>query len=458
MPMNFDGANDGADIGSPAGLDNIFAGGGTIMGWIRAEGFGGSGFGRVFDKSSNNVSAGGWALFVDGGAESSFHFAHDFSTTLGRWLTPVNSVVLNTWIHVVVAYDNSSAANDPAIYIDGVLQTLIETTPVGTADSDAAEDLMLANLEGSPRAFNGQMADMRIYDRVLDAVEVEIIFNGQGVDGILDGILAWWPMADDRPDVAGQDSYSHGQTNTTGASLTLSVDVPPETEDGDPLLLVLASSGDSSGTPEDITTPAGWTAVNPGQTDLPATFSTPSVWIFERAASSEPASYVVTGNQTTTKLGVILNRKTTNVSAFDVSSNINTGTTATPIAPSISPSANAMVFWICVMDDNDMTPDLLANFPDDTNGRKSAEATGTGNGVSMLIATELVDSGATGTRSFSFGGSTEQWGCVSVAYLFGQGATNENLKDYSDNAWPSRYISGPTFTEESPDLKERRAA
>ena len=58
-------------------------------------------------------------------------------------------VSLGTWQHVVVEYDNSSTANDPLIYINGVLQTVVQDasggTPIGAASSDADQDLVMGN-------------------------------------------------------------------------------------------------------------------------------------------------------------------------------------------------------------------------------------------------------------------------------------------------------------------------
>ena len=309
----------------------------------------------------------------------------------------------------------------------------------------------------SVASSRASVEDLRVYDRALDATEIQIIANAKGLDGIEGGQLARWPMRDTRPDVSGQDFYSAGGTNTATNSLTITMVVQPENEDDDTMIMVIVSEGDSTGTPENLTTPAGWTHMNAGQTDLPATASTPSVWIYRRTAASEPANYVVTGNQAVNKIGTIMNYKGIPASE-DVISSINTGTTAAPIAPSITPSAAALYISVVAADDNDLTPDSSDNFPADVNGRKSVETGGVSpNGCSMLIATELVDAGATGTRTFSLVAS-EEWGTLSIAFLAGQGVTGEYLRDVSDNALPSIIQSAPIFKEESPDIRYRRRA
>lgn len=459
MPMQFDGANDVMASVGGASVDNIFAGGGTLMAWIFPIDL--TAFPRVFNKASGGAGTDGYSFTIENGVDDRIRFAHGFSTTGGAWVSPTTSIVNGAWQHVAVVYDKDSDANAPVMYIDGALVTTTTDIPaVGTADDDSAEDFVIANenLNDTSEPWDGSIADARAYDRALTAEEIEAIHTS-GLNGIVDGLVGRWRLDDTRFNVSGQDFYSGGSTDTIGAALTLTVDLPvvAPAEDGDLLKMVIVSSGDSSGTPEDITTPAGWTLENSGQTDLPATISTPSVWIFTRVASSEPTSYVVTGNQTTTKLGTIMNFKDT-ATTVDVISSINTGTSSNPVAPSVSPSAPALLVTVVAGDDDDIVPSSGVNFPTGVNGRKTIEATGTGNGCSMLVATELVDAGATGTRTFTFTGS-EQWGALSIAFLAGQGATDAYIKDLTDNAAPFMIQSAPIFKEDdSLGLKTRRRA
>jgi len=64
----------------------------------------------------------------------------------------------------VVTYDNSSASNVPTIYVNGVQQSLIfSSTPVGTANSDAAQNLVIGNSSNaSDRTFDGQIDELQI--------------------------------------------------------------------------------------------------------------------------------------------------------------------------------------------------------------------------------------------------------------------------------------------------------
>lgn len=457
MGLEFDGAVDAVNLGSPAALDNIWDGGATVCGWIFVRSFGEGDAGRLLDKSSDGGASDGWRINPNDSAfTAALEFIRDFSTTRGRWHSGDNTITLNQWIHVLLTYDSGATANDPDIYLGGVLATVVEVdTPVGAATDDSGELLTMGNLaiDDTVRGFDGFIADTRIYNRILSATEAAVIANGHGIDGIVNGLVARWPCSDSI-DVSGQDFLSEAGQDTVGSSASLTLNVPGH-EDGDTLIMVLASGGDAGGTPENITTPAGWTHINVGQTDLPATASTASVWVYRRTASSEPATYVVSGNQTTTKVGTIMSFKGIATSE-DVSSPINTGTSTSPVAPSVVAGDNAMALRICCVDDGAITPDDASNFPAGINSRRAIEDTGVGNGVGLLVATELVDSGATGTRTFTI--TSDEWGCLTITFLGGQGATTAYLRDVSDNALPSNFQGTAVFREEQPPIKRRRMA
>ncbi len=458
MTVDFDGINDVINLASPAGLDNVWAGGATLMAWVHLDSFGEASQGRVASKATNIASAGGWGFFPDGaGAVDRLRFVHDWTTTDGDWVTPDSSLTLAAWHHIAVSYNKDAAANDPAFAIDGVAQAVTElSAPAGSAASDAAQIFTLANLSPATtsRSLEGRMADMRLYNRILPIREIASIHSARGVDGIVEGLIARWPMNDGAQGTPGS-LYAQSSTAVVAAALSIVVEVvgpgQPPVQDGDELVLLVASSGDSSGTPENITTPAGWTHRNAGNTDLPATISTPSIWIFTRTAASEPASYTVTGNQTTTKLGSILIFR--GATGFDVASTINTGTSTLPVSPGVTAGADAIVIHVLCADNNDITPNSSDTYPPNINGRKAFEAIGTGNGVSMGAATEMRASGATGTATWTLQAS-EQWGCLSLTLLGGGGAVSSYLKDVGPNQFPSIIQSGPRLFPGA--LKHRR--
>jgi len=175
--LDFNSTTESVDVGA-ATIDDTFVGGGTIMCRINADSYGfGTNFGRLLDKASTTGAALGWALQLDGGS-AQIRFEYGWTTTNGNWLTPTNSLLLNTDYHIALAYDDGATGNNPSIYIDGSLQSLTEpSTPAGSAESDAAETLGIGNIVAATyvRGFDGIISDVRCYNRELSAIEIQNI-------------------------------------------------------------------------------------------------------------------------------------------------------------------------------------------------------------------------------------------------------------------------------------------
>ena len=83
--------------------------------------------------------------------------------------TPVS---LNEWHHLALTYDGSGRASGVALYLDGKLQEVevLHDTLTGSIRSDRPLRLGRRQAKGG---FDGQMDEVRIYDRTLSANEVE---------------------------------------------------------------------------------------------------------------------------------------------------------------------------------------------------------------------------------------------------------------------------------------------
>ena len=183
--LNFDGSNDFANLTSDEELDDLFVGGATFMAWIRPTGWGESGFGRIVDKAGNVSGArDGWSVSLQS-SDGSLGLVQGFTGDYGYWDTPPGSITLNDWQHLAVVYDASSTANDPLIYLDGVLQTVSENrAPAGSLRSDASFDLTLGNYAlATSRTFDGDIDDVRVYDRMLSQAEIAITVSAMGGGG-----------------------------------------------------------------------------------------------------------------------------------------------------------------------------------------------------------------------------------------------------------------------------------
>jgi len=173
----FDGLNSSINAHSATSVDNIFVGGGAISAWINPVSWGEGGYGRIADKGTSTTGALGWGFQAAGTttADGYLVFESDFTTSVGRWRTAAGTISQNAWQNVAVVYDNSSATNVPKIYVNGTqLSLTVMSTPVGTARSDAAQDLYIGNRSGaSDRTFSGRIDEVRFSSTSLTADQIK---------------------------------------------------------------------------------------------------------------------------------------------------------------------------------------------------------------------------------------------------------------------------------------------
>jgi hypothetical protein len=388
------------------------------MAWLYPESWGGGGFGRIVDKASDTSGSDGW-FFELNTFTTGIDFSVDRATAAGLWEADSGGeITLNQWQHVAVTYDGSSTANNPAMYVDATSLAITETqAPVGTLADDSGENLMVGQHSAAPtRGFDGRIADFRLYDRMLAIAEIQAIYVARGHDSIEDGLLMRTPMNEREPGYTGPHIAST-ENDTGGTDVTsISIDIPAGTADGDLLVAVISPGGDTSGTAPNVTTPSGWTLVNSGNTDLPATFSTPSIWIFRRTASSEPGSYVFSQNQSCPMVAGMLTYRGIGQTE-DVTSTINTGTSAFPVSPSINATAPSLILRFSCLDDDELPTPEADFYPSLTNNRVAVQDVGNVNvnGCTVGVAGQILPSGATGVTTWNPVAS-EQWGCLTIAF------------------------------------------
>ena len=158
-------------------LQNIFDGGGSVEAWIYAKDWGESNAGRIVSKCGSGNSNGWNFLITSSGV---LQFIVDWSTT--DYNKTGGIISLNTWHHVAVTYNSTTAGVDAVLYIDGSSITLSGTASAGTVVSDAGQKIRIgARGTGLDREFNGLIDEVRLYDKILSADEVSKNYtNGLG--------------------------------------------------------------------------------------------------------------------------------------------------------------------------------------------------------------------------------------------------------------------------------------
>jgi len=164
----FNGASGDITVPAAAAINDLFAGGGTALLLMQADSDGQASQGRAVGKVT-------WGLitFEESGGACRLRFNHSFSTTSGIWKTTDLAITIGQIHKVAITYDSSAVTNDPVIYVDGVAVPLDETqTPVGTASSDAANDLVIGNSVGGGVCFDGFLQEVTLGRWELTAAEV----------------------------------------------------------------------------------------------------------------------------------------------------------------------------------------------------------------------------------------------------------------------------------------------
>jgi hypothetical protein len=170
--LAFDGGNDNVDCGSPSSLDDTFNGTASWGFWMRPDSDGENNFGRVVEKTQ-------WEVYVDDESSGKTRITLNVNrgTAAGRWISG-HIVEIDKWNHILWVYDGSSTSNDPVLYLNGVAQTLTESsTPNGSITSDASANLRIGNRAGLDRTFDGDIKDVRYYDYLLSAEQAASLYS-----------------------------------------------------------------------------------------------------------------------------------------------------------------------------------------------------------------------------------------------------------------------------------------
>jgi hypothetical protein len=217
--LSFDGVDDIVNAGSGATVDDVVAQGGggiTVAAWIYANNMGESGDGRIVAKGT--TPTGGWHFKL--GGTNQVEFVVDYTTTdLGR-RSAVNTMSTGAWHHVAASWNGSATATNVKIYVDGVEVSSYDLTTngVGTRVSDASANLYIGNESNGGRTFNGKIDDVRLYNTVQTAADVQILYQSGAV-----GLMAHWQLNEttgtSAGDVSGNANHgalTGGPTWTTG--------------------------------------------------------------------------------------------------------------------------------------------------------------------------------------------------------------------------------------------------
>jgi len=173
----FDGSDDRVNIGSQATLDNLQQK--SISLWVKYPSTGSVDVPALVDKQDGGSS--GWQLrlsSVINGSDLRLRFVQNFSGTSGEWSSNASTVPYDSWVNVAVTYDKTIDSNQPTFYVNGspVAFTAI-SNPIGTSADDSAVNAYIGDRSASDNSFKGSFDDVRIYNGILSAAEIQTIYD-----------------------------------------------------------------------------------------------------------------------------------------------------------------------------------------------------------------------------------------------------------------------------------------
>ncbi len=172
--------------------------------WANRHGGGGSNGGRFFDKRTGAASE--FALF-NSEVNTQYRFTANW-TAAGQWAWA--NTALDTWFNIIIQYDNSSTANTPEAWFNGISQTrTLNTQPTGSfiTNSDA---YVLGNVV-SVRVWDGMLAEFAVWSRFLTASEIAALGGGYSPLFFRESLMEYVPLVRD------PISYKNAAPTVTGA-------------------------------------------------------------------------------------------------------------------------------------------------------------------------------------------------------------------------------------------------
>jgi len=160
--LQFDGVDDYVIVPYSSTLDisNAF----TFEAWIYPTSFGESSLGRIFDKNYTT----GYGFYIRNNSASQIE---QFAVSLNNsaYGSTNYSIVLNTWQHIAVTFNNSLSSGQVKFYLNGAqVRTAWRTTVVDTN----TEPLYIGNIWSLTRTFKGIIDEVMIYNRNLNSTEI----------------------------------------------------------------------------------------------------------------------------------------------------------------------------------------------------------------------------------------------------------------------------------------------
>jgi len=159
--LSFDGSNDYVDCGNDASLDIITEI--TLEAWIYPTT---TGTMEVFDKADSGTA---YRSYINANSKG-----FQWYVSIGGTFQPIQSdrgvLPANTWYHIVLTHNGTNQV----MYINNVVEAT--TSHSGNLLSEPTSAFLIGSWRGIATYFNGQIDQVRIYNRALSAEEIKQLY------------------------------------------------------------------------------------------------------------------------------------------------------------------------------------------------------------------------------------------------------------------------------------------
>ena len=174
----------------------------TIGVWIKPYSVGELADGRIVSRINSPTFSAGPIFGTTNATFNSLIFANGGATTLIHQSD--NPVTLGVWQYVSVTWDGSTTAANARLYINLIECTYFAGTNGVTPGDNVAQPLFIGNENGGTRSFDGCIAHLQIFDRIISLSEMKATMYAPG--SVRNGLRRYYPLrgaASPEPDTAG---------------------------------------------------------------------------------------------------------------------------------------------------------------------------------------------------------------------------------------------------------------
>lgn len=177
---DFDGSDDYIFLESPSSLTNLPENDFTFTTWAKCTVTTGGNWNTIFSTYDGPGNSAGWnfRIFIDSNDDPLLRFDAIHDTQRAQSRTTTIPSIINNWNHYSVVWNQSTLTG--TLYINGVepsYDTKQSASGSYYGDSGLSKQLGRLQSDSSGQEFQGQIDDVRIYDRALSESEVKDLFS-----------------------------------------------------------------------------------------------------------------------------------------------------------------------------------------------------------------------------------------------------------------------------------------